>query len=444
LFPFAEDTMFESIAQEGPVPFGARIKVIGVGGGGGNALNNMIQAGIEHVEYVAANTDAQALNRSLAMHRVELGRLLTRGLGAGGKPEVGAKAAQEDRDSLDLAIGDADMVFITAGMGGGTGTGAAPVVAQAAREAGALTVAIVTRPFGFEGRMRGRQADEGLRELADAVDTLIVIPNDRVLQMAPKLKMNEAFQVVDSVLVEAVRGISDIIQMPGLINVDFADVVSIMKGKGMALMGTGRASGDDRAAAAARMAISSPLLEDARIEGATGLLVSIVGSSDMTIQDVNEAMTLIQDAAAAETNTIFGTAIDESLGHEIKVTVVATGFDRLGMSRHAEPAHVHVGQSPARATVPVVQPRAVSSPMPVLANDVVRTFAAPAHAEAGLAMPTAGHRLPLHDLDTPAYVRRNTPSDGLPSLEPRRPEAIAGNRYATAQAAGDRLELLRK
>ena len=440
--------MFESIEMDGPAPFGARIKVIGVGGGGGNALNNMIQAGLDHVEYVAANTDAQALHKSLAPTKLQIGQLLTRGLGAGAKPDIGHKAAIEDLDALQAVVCDADMVFITAGMGGGTGTGAAPVVAQAAREAGALTVAIVTRPFGFEGKQRGIQADEGLRELADAVDTLIVIPNDRILQMGDRrMGLQEAFRTVDSVLVEAVRGISDIIMTPGLINVDFADVVSIMKGRGMALMGTGRASGVDRAATAARMAISSPLLEDARIEGATGLLVSITGG-DLTLADINDAMTLIQENASAETNTIFGATIDESMGDDIKVTVVATGFDRIAATRHDNSAvQSSQGHSPFKA-IPPPPPRASQTTQMIQVP--VQVYAVAAQGEAGMhaatAQSAASIRRPQADIDVPTY-QRNTPAYGtqqqaLGTL--RKPEPVMQNPFSGDADVQERPAYLRK
>ncbi len=429
--------MFETIEMDAPAPFGARIKVIGVGGGGGNAVNNMIAAELMHIGYVVANTDAQALERNLAPEKVQIGQTLTRGLGAGAKPEVGHKAALEDLEALQAIMADADMVFITAGMGGGTGTGAAPVIARAARDAGALTVGVVTRPFGFEGGMRARQAEAGLRELAEAVDTLIVIPNDRILQVADKkTSFKDAFKLVDSVLVEAVRGISEIIMTPGLINVDFADVVAIMKGRGMALMGTGRASGDDRARAAARMAISSPLLEDARVEGATGLLVAITGNSDLSLSDVHEAMTLIQEAAAADTNTIFGTAIDESMGDEIKVTVVATGFDREALTRTPEVQVRPFADVRDRVrTVPSsgIRNTAVPPPIPPQVEEPVHVYAAAAHSQHEMVASVHSSAPPMPrsarphidepvDLDEPSYQRR-TPSYGIaaPALAKREP-----------------------
>ncbi len=415
--------MFETIEMETAAPFGARIKVIGVGGGGGNAVNNMIAASLGNIEYVVANTDAQALARNGAGTKIQLGMLTTRGLGAGAKPEVGHKSALEDLETLRASLADADMVFITAGMGGGTGTGAAPVIAQAAREAGALTIAIVTRPFGFEGAQRKRQADEGLDELAQHVDTLIVIPNDRVLQLSQgRTPLRQAFQLVDSVLVEAVRGISDIIMTPGLINVDFADVVAIMKGRGMALMGTGRARGDDRARNAARQAISSPLLEDARIEGATGLLVSICGSEDMSIDDINEAMSLIQECAAADTNTIFGAVVDDSLGDEIKVTVVATGFDRVAQARINEMSHVRALNDvrSVRATAPLPPQNLRNPSVPPPIPEQVRVYATPSNSQMLEAAQAVTQQLPPRqrqhpnmpaDFETPSFVR-NTPAYG--------------------------------
>ncbi len=463
--------MFESIQIESPTVFGAKIKVIGVGGGGGNAVNNLIEADLGHIEYLVANTDAQALGRSRAGTRLQLGQLLTRGLGAGGKPEMGHKAALEDMEALQAAVADADMVFNTAGMGGGTGTGAAPVVAQAARAAGALTVAVVTRPFGFEGINRGKQAEDGLRELAEHVDTLIVIPNDRILSVADrKISFKDAFKMVDAVVVEAVRGISDIILTPGLVNVDFADVVAIMKGKGMALMGTGRASGDDRARAAARQAISSPLLEDARVEGATGLLVAIAGA-DLSLADINDAMTLIQESAAAETNTIFGAIIDETLGDDIKVTVVATGFDRMQQIRSLEMVQ-QLSPRERQLNVPPPPPPTASSlrvtaPLELTGVQDVRVYASAGRGDVlqmanaapppmPVPMPSARRQgndgLPI-DLDEPAYTRR-TPSYGTSHAQVQQSlnqnplakrEPIVGNPFASEDGAEmDRPAFMRK
>ena len=307
--------------------FGAKIKVVGVGGGGGNAVNTMIRSGLEGVDFIVANTDAQALKASLAPHKIQLGKELTKGLGAGADPDIGRDAALEDRMELQEFLSDADMVFITAGMGGGTGTGAAAVVAQIARELGALTVAVVTKPFAFEGKRRRKHGELGVARLRECVDTLITIPNQRLLQVAtPDLSMLDAFKLADNVLVNAVRGISDIINTPGLINVDFADVKTVMSSMGHALMGIGYGAGTDRALSAARQAISSPLLEDVDIEGATGILINITAGTNVSIMEVNNACMVIQEAAHEDANIIFGAVIDEALGDEIRITVIATGF----------------------------------------------------------------------------------------------------------------------
>jgi cell division protein FtsZ len=306
----------------------AVIKVFGVGGGGGNAINTMIEEGLQGVEFIAANTDAQALSRNLAPLKLQLGARLTKGLGAGANPEIGREAALEDRDLLREALSGADMVFITAGLGGGTGTGAAPVVAEVAREVGALTVGVVTRPFVFEGQTRKRQADLGFKELKAVVDTIIVVPNEKLLLIAGKdMKFVDAFRKVDDVLFQGVRGISELVTKPGYINLDFADVKTVMTGMGLALMGTGTASGQNRAAAAAEKAISSPLLEDVSIKGARGVLINITAGLSLSLSEVNEAASLIREEASDEANIIFGTVIDESMEDELKVTVVATGFE---------------------------------------------------------------------------------------------------------------------
>ena len=305
----------------------ARIKVIGVGGGGQNAVNRMIEAGLQGVEFAALNTDAQALMMSNAPTKLQLGAKLTRGLGAGSNPEIGQKAAEESREEIRQLLEGADMVFITAGMGGGTGTGGTPVVAEIAREVSALTVGVVTKPFSFEGRRRQQQAEQGIEALRDKVDTLVVIPNDRLLQVAEKkTSILEAFRLADDVLRQGVQGISDLITVPGLINLDFADVRTIMANAGSALMGIGVASGEERAIKAAKMAISSPLLE-ASIEGARGILLNITGSSNLGLFEVNDAAEIIAEAADPEANIIFGAVIDESLRDEVRVTVIATGFD---------------------------------------------------------------------------------------------------------------------
>jgi cell division protein FtsZ len=306
----------------------AVIKVFGVGGGGGNAINTMIEEGLTGVEFIVANTDAQALSRSLAPLKLQLGARLTKGLGAGANPDVGREAALEDRDLLRESLAGADMVFITAGLGGGTGTGAGPVVAEVAKEVGALTVAVVTRPFNFEGQTRKRQADLGSKELRTLVDTIIVIPNEKLLLIAGKdMRFVDAFRKADDVLFQAVRGISELVTRPGYINLDFADVKTVMSGMGVALMGTGVASGQNRAVAAAEKAISSPLLEDVSIRGARGVLINITSGPSLSLSEVNEAASLIREEASDEANIIFGTVIDEAMADELKVTVVATGFE---------------------------------------------------------------------------------------------------------------------
>jgi cell division protein FtsZ len=306
----------------------ASIKVVGVGGGGNNAVNRMISAGLQGVDFISINTDVQALNFSQAEVKLQIGAKLTKGLGAGANPEIGKRAAEESADELVKTLQGADMVFITAGMGGGTGTGATPLVAELAREVGALTVGVVTRPFSFEGRKRADQAENGIIELKEKVDTLIVIPNDRLLQVADKqTSITDAFRIADDVLRQGVQGISDLIAIPGLINLDFADVKTIMSQTGSALMGIGRATGEQRAAEAARMAISSPLLETS-IEGARGVLLNITGGINLGLFEVNEAAEIISQAADPEANIIFGAVIDEDLKDEIRVTVIATGFDQ--------------------------------------------------------------------------------------------------------------------
>ncbi|MBU4484916.1 cell division protein FtsZ [bacterium] len=321
--------MFEFIEESAQE---AKIKVIGVGGGGGNAINTMIDKKLEGVDFIAANTDLQALKANRATIKIQLGRELTKGLGAGSNPEVGRDAAIEDQHAIADAIGHADMVFITAGLGGGTGTGGAPVIAKIAKEMGALTVGVVTKPFGFEGRRREAQAEEGIKELKESVDTLITIPNERLLGLATdQTTMIDTFHMADDVLLQAVRGISDLITVHGLINLDFADVKTIMNEMGMAIMGAGTSSGEARALDAATRAISSPLLENMSIKGATGVLINVTGSSNMTLHEINEASKLIQQEAHEEANIIFGAVIDENMKDTIRVTVIATGFDKNPM-----------------------------------------------------------------------------------------------------------------
>jgi cell division protein FtsZ len=346
----------------------ATIKVIGVGGGGNNAVNRMIEHGVQGVEFIAVNTDAQALNLSKAEVKMQIGAKLTRGLGAGANPDVGKKAAEESKEQLEAALSGADMVFVTAGMGGGTGTGAAPVIAQIARDLGALTVGVVTRPFTFEGKKRSGQASGGIGAMKEAVDTLIVIPNDRLLEIVDKsTPMLEAFREADNVLRQGVQGISDLIAVPGLINLDFADVKTIMSNKGSALMGIGVSAGENRAAEAAKKAISSPLLETS-IDGAQGVLMNITGGTNLSLYEVQEAADIVATASDQEVNMIFGSVINETLKEEIIVTVIATGFKeenaqpkvnrptfgqakpQIGNVKREQPKREEVQQEPVRHT----------------------------------------------------------------------------------------------
>jgi cell division protein FtsZ len=316
----------------------AKIRVVGVGGGGCNAVNTMIAAALDRVDFIAANTDIQALAANRSTTKIQIGGTLTKGLGAGANPEMGREAALESRDQIAAALEGADMVFVTAGMGGGTGTGAAPIIADIAKSLGCLTVGVVTKPFQFEGNKRRKQAEQGLVELKAAVDTLITIPNQRLLSLSDQpMPLLETFKRADEVLLNAVQGISDLIQYHGYINVDFADVKTIMSDKGLALMGTGRARGEKRALNAMQQAIASPLLEDVTIDGATGLLINITGGRDMTLQEVNEALTLVHDAADAEAEIIFGSLIDETQNEEIKITLIATGFVHREAKAQARP-----------------------------------------------------------------------------------------------------------
>lgn len=341
----------------------AKIKVIGVGGGGSNAVNRMIEFGLQGVEFIAVNTDAQALLKSKAPKRMQIGEKLTRGLGAGAQPEIGQKAAEESRDDILEALRGADMVFVTAGMGGGTGTGAAPVVAECAREIGALTVGVVTRPFKFEGMRRNRNADMGISNLKDHVDTIITVPNDRLMQIVDrKTSMTQAFRIADDVLRQGVKGISDLISQPGLINLDFADVQSIMKNQGSALMGIGEASGENAAVEAAKAAIESPLLEIG-ITGARGVLINLTGAeAKLSMFEVGEASNTISEAADDQANVIWGAAIDETMGDTVRVTVIATGFDAVDevgvvsapVKKEAEPVKT-AAQAMQTPVEPVVQ-----------------------------------------------------------------------------------------
>ncbi|HXH26065.1 MAG TPA: cell division protein FtsZ [Vicinamibacterales bacterium] len=312
----------------------AKIKVIGVGGGGSNAVNRMVEVGLDGVEFIVANTDVQALDVNRAPVKVQIGHKLTKGLGAGADPNIGRQAALEDTDTIIQALSGADMIFVTAGLGGGTGTGAAPVIASLASELGALTIAVVTRPFRFEGRKRAAQAEAGLEALRDCVDTVITIPNERLLAIVDRrTSITDAFALADDVLRQAIQGISDLILVPGLINLDFADVKTIMSGMGVAMMGTGVAEGEDRAMLAAEKAISSPLLEDGSVNGARGVIINVTGGPDLSLIEVNEAACVIQEAAHEEANIIFGAVVDPALTGKIKITVIATGFDRRGTGR---------------------------------------------------------------------------------------------------------------
>ena len=415
---------FEFAAEENDLT--ARIKVVGVGGGGGNALNTMISSGLTGVEFIAANTDVQALHANLAQTKIQLGPNLTKGLGAGANPEVGRKAALEDIQRIAESLQGADMVFVTAGMGGGTGTGAAPIIAQVARDQGALTVGVVTKPFGFEGRRRTKNADLGIQEFADSVDTIITIPNQKLLSIAEDdLSMLAAFQKADDVLVQAVRGISDLIVNPGMINVDFADVKTIMSGMGRALMGTGYGRGERRAIEAAEMAIHSPLLDDISVDGATGILINFTGGPDMRLKEVNEAASLVQQAAHEDANIIFGVVTDPDMGDTVKVTVIATGFNlEMGavvqeMVREQPRTNTRMSQQINTATRSSMPPSyglrdmgQRSSSVPAQAPSAARRTMPP--QQVAMPEPRANRAFgaaALEDeavLDIPAYLRRST------------------------------------
>ncbi len=358
----------------------ACIKVIGVGGGGCNAVDRMINEGLKGVDFIAINTDAQALMLSKAQTRVRIGEKLTRGLGSGGDPEIGCKAAEESEEELYAVLKGSDMVFITAGIGGGTGTGASPVISKIAREIGALTIGVVTRPFTFEGARRLKTAEVGIGELKDQADTLIVIPNDRLLQIVDKrASLQDAFSVADDVLRQGIQGISELITVPGLINLDFADVRTIMSEGGAALMAVGRSSGDERAREAAEQAISSKLL-DITIDGARGILFNVTGGPDLTLFEVNQAAAIIKETAHPDVNLIFGAVIDPNMGEEIRVTVIATGFERTGMPRNIMERprvrrDISVGQEPSTEPVDVFQPRSLNTEdldIPTFLRDRVR------------------------------------------------------------------------
>jgi cell division protein FtsZ len=403
---------------------GARIKVVGVGGGGSNAVNRMVQAGLDGVEFIVANTDLQALKLNAAPNKIQIGGKLTKGLGAGADPNVGRQAALEDTDKLIEVLDGADMVFVTTGLGGGTGTGAAPVIASLASELGALTIAVVTKPFRFEGKKRQMQAERGLEELRDCVDTVITIPNERLLAtIARTTSLTDAFTTADDVLRQAIQGISDLILVPGLINLDFADVKTIMSGMGIAIMGTGMGQGDNRAMDAANAAISSPLLEDASVKGARGVIINVTGGSDLSLIEVSEASAIIQEAAHEDANIIFGAVVDNRMEGKVKITVIATGFDRVAATQKVSasnavtPVDLHsyaayqttekiaasgggpsisLGMGGSRLSVsrrPVLE--MPPPPTPVPANDLgLETLSLGAEFE------------PVSPLDVPAFLRR--------------------------------------
>ena len=404
-----------------PQNYLAVIKVVGIGGGGVNAINRMIEVGLKGVEFIAVNTDAQALLMSDADVKLDVGRELTRGLGAGADPEVGKRAAEDHAEEIEEVLKGADMVFVTAGEGGGTGTGGAPVVARIAKGLGALTIGVVTRPFTFEGRRRANQAETGIAQLREEVDTLIVIPNDRLLSISDRgVSMLDAFRSADQVLLSGVQGITDLITTPGLINLDFADVKSVMSGAGSALMGIGSARGEDRAVQAAELAISSPLLE-ASIDGAHGVLLSIQGGSDLGLFEINEAARLVQEAAHPEANIIFGAVIDDALGDEVRVTVIAAGFDGGAPLHRADNRALGTVQgrsAPAQAPAPAAAAgRPVSPPAPTerLAPPTPADEAAVVteHAEPHLEPARASHSAPPRtvtfdendDLDVPDFLK---------------------------------------
>ena len=402
----------------------ARIRVVGVGGGGGNAVNSMIQNGLEGVNFIACNTDMQALEANLAPSKLQLGEKLTRGLGAGANPEIGWKAAHEDQARIAEALEGCDMVFVTAGMGGGTGTGAAPVIAQVAREIGALTVGVVTKPFEFEGKQRMRKAEEGIENLREAVDTLIVIPNNRLLNVVSQnMSLLDSFRKADEVLLNAVKGISDLITTPGLINVDFADVKTIMSDMGMALMGAGIGRGEKRALEAAQQAIASPLLEDAQIAGATGILINITAGPDLTLFEINEATSLVQEVAHENANIIFGTVIDDSLSEEVQITVVATGFDQaIAEPYDATPqavAYADYAEVNRRPTYPGVGTQHPSQPY--IQRERVVTVPSPVVPPldppplAGEGMGRSAQVEAQDNFDRPAYLRDGNVGRGIPA-----------------------------
>ena len=398
---------------------GARIKVLGVGGGGSNAVSRMVQAGISGVEFMVANTDAQALKANPAPVKIQIGGKLTKGLGAGADPNVGRQAALEDTDALIQALSGADMVFVTTGLGGGTGTGAAPVIASLATELGALTIAVVTKPFKFEGRKRHKQAEMGLEMLRDAVDTVITIPNERLLAVIDRnTSMLDAFVTADDVLRQAIQGISDLILVPGLINLDFADVKTIMSGMGFAIMGTGLAEGEERAMDAANLAISSPLLEDASVAGARGVIINVTGGPDLSLIEVSEASAIIQEAAHEEANIIFGAVVDPKMAGKVKITVIATGFERPSMAQ-PKPATAVPTNTPTPVDLSSYAswkqesaeraPGAGAARMALSRRSVLEIPASGTKAANGGEAVTPGAEFePVSPLDVPAFLRRQS------------------------------------
>jgi cell division protein FtsZ len=414
-----------------PQNYLAVIKVVGIGGGGVNAVNRMIEEGLKGVEFIAINTDAQALLMSDADVKLDVGRELTRGLGAGANPEVGNRAAEDHREEIEEVLKGADMVFVTAGEGGGTGTGGAPVVADVARSLGALTIGVVTRPFGFEGKRRASQAELGIERLRGEVDTLIVIPNDRLLSISDRqVSVLDAFKAADQVLLSGVQGITDLITTPGLINLDFADVKSVMSGAGSALMGIGSARGDDRSVAAAEMAISSPLLE-ASIDGAHGVLLSIQGGSDLGLFEINESAQLVANSAAPEANIIFGAVIDDALGDEVRVTVIAAGFDEANTPR-ARPARLSTAQAAGTSGVAFYPSPFPASSEPVTGPDAV---AGPGEAAGPGGSGLRQHRAAT-DTGTPAPHGAVTAGRAMAAAAASRAAPTPGNGAPAPRAAG--------
>ncbi len=385
----------------------ARIRVVGVGGGGCNAVNTMIAANLDRVDFIAANTDIQALAANRAQTKIQMGATLTKGLGAGANPEIGREAALESKEQIAASLDGGDMVFITAGMGGGTGTGAAPIIADIAKSLGCLTVGVVTKPFLFEGNKRRKQAEQGLVELKAAVDTLITIPNQRLLTLGDEpMPLLDTFKKADEVLLNAVQGISDLVQYHGYINVDFADVKTIMSDRGLALMGTGRASGERRAVTAMQSAISSPLLEDVSIDGATGLLINITGGRDMTLQEVNEALTLVHDAADPEAEIIFGSLIDDAVKDEVKITIIATGFG------HKDAKHRPVSHPPVQVR-PSAAPAPAEDVPPLAAKLTARAHPSDGRVISARSVVAKPPSLPVDEdqFDIPTFLRRHGHSE---------------------------------